>query len=60
MPLSYYQWAGQREIKKQACKPGSVPDKSGPYHLSGPDFTIGINQSTRSVCADRPEQLTSR
>ncbi len=34
----------------RTCKPGSVPapKTSGarPYHLSGPGFTAGINQST--------------
>jgi hypothetical protein len=42
----------------QACKPGSVSftrfySRSGTYHLSGPDFTIGIYQSTRPDDPDR-------
>lgn len=31
----------------QAGKPGSVPSQEGAYHLSGPDFAVGIYQSTR-------------
>ncbi len=30
----------------QACKPGSVPNKSGSYHLSSPDVAIRVNQPT--------------
>jgi len=33
----------------QAGKPGSVPLQQmllGPYHLSCPDFAIGVNQPT--------------
>lgn len=33
----------------QACKPGSVPDKSGSYHLSSPDVAVRINQPTHPV-----------
>jgi hypothetical protein len=44
----------------QACKPGSVPDSpvvvlqelKGSYHLSCPDFAVGVIQPTHP---DRPE-----
>jgi hypothetical protein len=39
--------------KLPACKPDSVPDKSGGYHLSGCNITVAILLPTLQRCCLR-------